>query len=94
MKKFNSAKWITENKHGKPSLKEADFSFSPQGKIVMDKRNYENLKELMEVVLNIVQEMGPSLHYDAITVESKIQELIKMMNPEQRAKDQATRRGY
>mgnify|MGYP001268299187 CR=1 FL=1 len=92
MKKFNSAKWITENKHGKPSLEEAEFS--PQGRIVMDKTNFDNLKELMEEVLNIVQEMGPSLHYDAITVESKIQELIKMMNPEQRAKDQTTRRGY
>ena len=48
----------------------------------------------MEEVLQIVRDYGPSLQYDAITIEEKLQELIGMMSSEQRAQDQTARRGY
>ena len=66
-------------------------SSTPTGRIRIDS-NFDSVKELMEEVLQIVQDAGPSLQYDAITVERKIQELIKMMTPDQRAQDQSSRR--
>jgi len=55
---------------------------TPAGKIRIES-TFDNVKELMEEVLQIVQDTGPSVQYDAITVERKIQELIKMMTPDQ-----------
>ena len=56
--------------------------------------NFDSVKELMEEVLEIVRDAGPSLGYDAITVEAKIEELIGILSPEAREKDQTARRGY
>tara|TARA_R110001583_G_scaffold152094_1_gene303903 strand:- start:134 stop:988 length:855 start_codon:yes stop_codon:yes gene_type:complete len=74
----------------KANLKEGTSS-TPTGRIQIDS-NFDSVKELMEEVLQIVQDAGPSLTYDAITVERKIQELIEMMTPDQRAQDQSARR--
>ena len=69
----------------KANLKEGTSS-TPSGRIQINS-NFDSVKELMEEVLQIVQDEGPSVVYDAITVERKIQELIKMMTPDQRAQD-------
>lgn len=74
----------------KANLKEGTSS-TPTGRIQINS-NFDSVKELMEEVLQIVQDAGPSLTYDAITVERKIQELIEMMTPDQRAQDQSARR--
>lgn len=74
----------------KANLKEGTSS-TPTGRIQINS-NFDSVKELMEEVLQIVQDEGPSVVYDAITVERKIQELIKMMTPDQRAQDQSARR--
>ena len=74
------------------AFKEGTSSTSTGG--ISINSNFDSVKELMEEVLEIVRDAGPSLGYDAITVEAKIEELIGMMSSEQRAQDQTARRGY